>query len=135
MSSSNSQLQLRSLILAALGMLATVTLARSAPPSSNYTDALSKSILFFQGQRSGRLPPTQRVTWRKHSALRDALDVHMALVGGISDAGDNVKFNFPIITTMLSWSVLEFGESMASELPYALEAIRGMGHRLLERHT
>lgn len=43
----------------------------------------------------------------------------MALVGGIYDAGDNVKFNFPMAftTTMLSWSVLEFGESMASELP------------------
>ncbi|PRQ52577.1 putative cellulase [Rosa chinensis] len=50
----------------------------------------------------------------------------MDLVGGYYDAGDNVKFNFPMAftTTMLSWSVLEFGESMGSELPYASEAIR-----------
>ena len=27
-------------------------------------------------------------------------------------------------TTMLSWSVIEFGKSMGSELPHALEAIR-----------
>lgn len=39
----------------------------------DYEDALSKSILFFEGQRSGKLPSTQRFTWRKDSALRDGL--------------------------------------------------------------
>ena len=37
----------------------------------DYHDALRKSILFFEGQRSGRLPPDQRVRWRKNSALHD----------------------------------------------------------------
>lgn len=37
----------------------------------NYTDALNKSILFFEGQRSGKLPPDQRMTWRGDSALSD----------------------------------------------------------------
>lgn len=37
----------------------------------NYKDALAKSILFFEGQRSGRLPRDQRVNWRSHSGLRD----------------------------------------------------------------
>lgn len=37
----------------------------------DYSDALRKCILFFEGQRSGRLPPDQRVTWRSHSALHD----------------------------------------------------------------
>lgn len=37
----------------------------------DYGEALSKSILFFEGQRSGKLPPTQRLTWRKDSALSD----------------------------------------------------------------
>ncbi|KAL6135151.1 hypothetical protein ACLB2K_067379 [Fragaria x ananassa] len=122
----NLQHQLRLLILAALGVLAIATLARSATPSHNYADALSKSILFFEGQRSGPLPRTQRMTWRKDSALHDGNDVHMDLVGGYYDAGDNVKFNFPMTftTTMLSWSVLKFRGSMGSELPHALEAIR-----------
>ncbi|KAL6137008.1 hypothetical protein ACLB2K_062303 [Fragaria x ananassa] len=122
----NLQHQLRLLILAALGVLAIPTLARSATPSHNYADALSKSILFFEGQRSGQLPRAQRVTWRKNSALHDGNDVHIDLVGGYYDAGDNVKFNFPMAftTTMLSWSVLEFRGSMGSELPHALEAIR-----------
>ncbi|KAH0979184.1 hypothetical protein GBA52_006361 [Prunus armeniaca] len=92
----------------------------------DYADALSKSILFFEGQRSGRLPPSQRMTWRKSSALRDGFDVHRDLVGGYYDAGDNVKFNFPMAftTTMLSWSVIEFGQLMGPELQHALEAIR-----------
>lgn len=37
----------------------------------DYGEALSKSILFFEGQRSGKLPPSQRMTWRKDSALQD----------------------------------------------------------------
>ena len=46
----------------------------------NYGEALSKSILFFEGQRSGKLPPTQRMTWRKDSALDDGSQV----VDGVS---------------------------------------------------
>jgi len=37
----------------------------------NYGDALAKSILFFQGQRSGRLPSDQKISWRSVSGLSD----------------------------------------------------------------
>uniref|UniRef100_A0A5B7A482 cellulase n=1 Tax=Davidia involucrata TaxID=16924 RepID=A0A5B7A482_DAVIN len=37
----------------------------------DYKDALSKAILFFEGQRSGKLPVSQRVKWRGDSALSD----------------------------------------------------------------
>ncbi|KAK6262168.1 hypothetical protein QUC31_007984 [Theobroma cacao] len=94
--------------------------------SHDYGDALTKSILFFEGQRSGKLPLTQRMTWRKDSALRDGFEIGVDLVGGYYDAGDNVKFNFPMAfsITMLAWSVLEFGQSMGSDLQHALEAIQ-----------
>lgn len=39
--------------------------------SYNYADALAKAILFFEGQRSGKLPADQRVEWRGDSALTD----------------------------------------------------------------
>ena len=54
------------------------------------------------------------------------LEMQVDLVGGYYDAGDNVKFGFPMAftTTMLSWSVIEFGGLMKSELPNAKEAIR-----------
>ena len=38
---------------------------------NSYSDALGKAILFFEGQRSGKLPAGQRVTWRGDSALTD----------------------------------------------------------------
>lgn len=40
----------------------------------DYGEALTKSILFFEGQRSGKLPNNQRLTWRKDSGLRDGFD-------------------------------------------------------------
>lgn len=46
------------------------------PAKQNYGDALSKSILFFEGQRSGRLPPNQRMTWRRNSGLSDGSTMH-----------------------------------------------------------
>ena len=37
----------------------------------DYGQALSKSLLFFEAQRSGYLPHNQRVTWRANSGLND----------------------------------------------------------------
>ncbi|RZB49043.1 Endoglucanase 17, partial [Glycine soja] len=80
----------------------------------NYRDALTKSIIFFEGQRSGKLPSNQRMPWRRDSGLSDGSAMHVDLVGGYYDVGDNVKFGFPMAftTTMLSWSVIEFGGVM-----------------------
>ncbi|KAH0634026.1 hypothetical protein KY284_036812 [Solanum tuberosum] len=93
--------------------------------SHNYRDALAKSILYFEGQRSGKLPSSQRITWRKDSGLSDGKAMGVDLVGGYYDAGDNVKFGFPMAftTTMLSWSVIEFGGLMKGELLNAKQAI------------
>ena len=57
----------------------------SSPGNDNqdYKDALSKSILFFEGQRSGILPPNQRLTWRKDSALKDGSDQNVCIVDNI----------------------------------------------------
>ncbi|KAL0688178.1 hypothetical protein Bca4012_087855 [Brassica carinata] len=56
----------------------------------DYGDALNKSNLFFEGQRSGKLPVNQRVTWRADSALSDGKPDNVNLIGGYYDAGDNV---------------------------------------------
>ena len=39
----------------------------------NYADALGKSILFYEAQRSGPLPSENRVDWRGDSALEDEI--------------------------------------------------------------
>ncbi|GJM99337.1 hypothetical protein PR202_ga16427 [Eleusine coracana subsp. coracana] len=61
----------------------------------DYRDALAKSILFFEGQRSGRLPAAQRASWRGDSGVSDGAAAGVDLEGGYYDAGDNVKFGFP----------------------------------------
>ncbi|KAJ4963701.1 hypothetical protein NE237_023640 [Protea cynaroides] len=93
----------------------------------DYQDALSKCILFFEGQRSGSLPADQRMTWRGPSALSDGSAAGVDLTGGYYDAGDNIKFGFPMAftTTLLAWSIIEFGDSMPpSTLREALVATR-----------
>ncbi|KAJ8420825.1 hypothetical protein Cgig2_017131 [Carnegiea gigantea] len=101
----------------------------------DYQEALTKSILFFEGQRSGYLPQDQRVGWRGDSGLGDGSGRGVDLTGGYYDAGDNVKFNFPMAftTTMLAWSVVEFGESMpSSELRNTLVAVKWASDYLLK---
>lgn len=40
-----------------------------------YATALTKSLLYYEAQRSGRLPPNHRVQWRGDSGLQDGKDV------------------------------------------------------------
>lgn len=83
------------------------------PPPDNYTLALHKALLFFNAQKSGKLPKSNGIAWRGNSGLedgKDLTDVKGGLVGGYYDAGDNIKFHFPMAyaMTMLSWSVIEY---------------------------
>ncbi|KAI5056589.1 hypothetical protein GOP47_0028407 [Adiantum capillus-veneris] len=124
-------------LLSGLELMATFMLPYSqataaTPPSTslafNYSDALSKSLLFLEVQRSGKLPANQRVTWRGNSGLLDGSDANVDLTGGYYDAGDNVKFGFPMAftVTVLAWGVLESpaGFESAGELFRVRGAIR-----------
>ncbi|WJX32810.1 Esterase/lipase/thioesterase [Trifolium repens] len=105
--------------------------------SQDYHEALEKSILFFEGQRSGRLPSDQKQTWRGDSGLSDGSSYHVDLVGGYYDAGDNVKFGLPMAftTTLLAWSVIEFESSMQDQIENARAAIRWSTDYLLKAAT
>ncbi len=76
----------------------------------NYGEALQKSNLFYMAQRSGELPEDNPIPWRGNSALNDGADVGRDLRGGYYDAGDHVKFGFPMAfsMTMLSWGVEQY---------------------------
>jgi len=104
----------------------------------DYGQALSKSILFFEAQRSGYLPSSQRVKWRGHSGLNDGKASGVDLVGGYYDAGDNVKFGLPMAftVTMMSWSILEYGRQMAAsgELSHAMDAVKWGTDYLIKAH-
>ncbi|VVB11943.1 unnamed protein product [Arabis nemorensis] len=105
----------------------------------DYGDALNKSILFFEGQRSGKLPVNQRVKWRANSALSDGKTDNVNLIGGYYDAGDNVKFVWPMsfTTTLLSWAAIEYSNEISSvkQLGYLRSAIKWGTDFILRAHT
>ncbi|KAL0291111.1 UNVERIFIED_CONTAM: Endoglucanase 6 [Sesamum angustifolium] len=104
----------------------------------DYAEALSKSILFFEAQRSGYLPTTQRVQWRGDSGLADGKINGVDLVGGYYDAGDNVKFGLPMAftITMMCWSIIEYGGQMdgSGELGNAVDAVKWGTDYLIKAH-
>lgn len=61
------------------------------------------------------------------------------LVGGYYDAGDNMKFGFPMAftVTMLGWSVVEFGPQLKArnELSNALDAIKWGTDYMVKAHS
>ncbi|WP_298543892.1 glycoside hydrolase family 48 protein [uncultured Aquimarina sp.] len=76
----------------------------------NYGEALQKSLLFYETQQSGKLPDWNRISWRSDSGVNDGADVGLDLTGGWNDAGDHVKFGFPMAfsVTALNWGFLEY---------------------------
>ena len=84
--------------------------AASAAQGHNYADALHKSLLYFEAQRSGRLPYNQRVGWRDHSGLTDGLEQ------GVSGKIERNAFQLGLFFLMVS-----------------LINVGGLGRRVLRR--
>ena len=105
----------------------------------NYGEALQKSLLFYELQRSGDLDEsTLRTNWRGDSGMSDGADVGLDLTGGLYDAGDNVKFNLPMAytATVLAWSVYEDRDAYekSGQLEYALGNIKWICDYLIKCH-
>ncbi|WVZ21306.1 hypothetical protein V8G54_008628 [Vigna mungo] len=94
----------------------------------NYKEALTKSLIFLEAQRSGKLPSSNRVPWRGDSALDDGKLANVDLVGGYYDAGDNVKYGLPMAFTVttLAWAAIFYKEEFkeAKEMDHLIDAIR-----------
>nr|XP_024360691.1 endoglucanase 18-like [Physcomitrium patens] len=116
------------IIISVVLLLFTLEVTARTDCGFNYTEALYKGILFFEGQRSGKLPEDQRMTWRGDSALTDGSESNVDLTGGYYDAGDNVKYQFPMAfsITMLSWSVIQYKDAFrnAGQLKYAQQSVK-----------
>lgn len=105
----------------------------------NYGEALQKSILFYELQRSGDLSlGTVRTNWRGNCGMDDGSDVGLDLTGGLNDAGDNMKFNLPMSYTgsVLAWSIYEYGSAYeeSGQLEYLEETIRWINDYLMKCH-
>ena len=97
------------------------------------------SLLFYEAQRSGALPPTNRIPYRKDSALGDGGDVGLDLTGGYYDAGDFVKFGFPMAytITVLAWGAIQYekGYKASGQHQNVLDAIRWGTDYFIKCHT
>ncbi|CAH1777623.1 unnamed protein product, partial [Owenia fusiformis] len=105
----------------------------------NYNEILNKSILFYEIQRSGRLPANNRIPWRGDSALNDGQDVGHDLSGGWYDAGDHVKFGLPmaLATTTLLYGLIEFEQAYrdAGQYDIMLDSVKWSLDYMLKCHT
>ncbi|KAL5224719.1 hypothetical protein ABZP36_011358 [Zizania latifolia] len=102
-----------------------------------YGAALAVALHFFQVQKSGKLV-NNTIPWRGDSALDDGKEAGLDLSMGMYDAGDHMKFGFPMAftATMLSWSVLEYGEAMraANQRDSAMDALQWIMDYLVNAH-
>lgn len=90
----------------------------SSEKSRDYERHLELSFLFYEAQRSGKLPETNRIYWRHDSMLKAGYDAGIDLTGGYYDAGDNCKFNFPGAgaLTLIAWSGIDFKKVMKEQI-------------------
>jgi hypothetical protein len=134
----------------AIAFLAALLVAGSVADDSNpcasqggspydYKQALCMGLLFYDAQRSGRLDGSERFDWRGDSATGDGSDVGLDLTGGYYDAGDHVKFGFPMAysVTVLSWGLLSYhgGYESAGQVAQAEAAIRWGCDYFLKAHS
>ena len=121
---------------------------------TGYAEALQKSFLFYEANRSGDLDgATNRVPWRGDSGLRDGRDgvyfgdrnaanlqlgLSLDLTGGYYDAGDHGKFGMPLASTIssLAWGGIAFkeGYNATGQLDELLAAVKWGTDYLLKAH-
>jgi len=107
-------------------------------PNPQWSNLLGNLLYFYDAQRSGTLPSTNRVFWRNSSAVHDGQDVGLDLSGGYYDAGgtlnlalfsnpshslssiDYIKFTYPLVCSPSFLLAVIFTESEASPLPSCL---------------
>ena len=104
----------------------------------NYGEALQKSIYFYEAQQSGNLPSWNRVQWRGNATMDDGSDVGLDLSGGWYDAGDHVKFGFPMAAsaTMLAWGVIEYPQAyeQTNQLKHIKNNLRFIADYFVQAH-
>lgn len=79
-----------------------------------------------------------KIEWRGDSGLKDGSEASLDLSKGLYDAGDHMKFGFPMAftATVLSWSILEYGDRMDSleQLDPAKDSLKWTTDFLVNAH-
>ncbi|CAA9244454.1 MAG: GH9 / CBM3 / CBM44 [uncultured Cytophagales bacterium] len=124
--------------LVLLALLCLIAFPAFSQARYNYGEVLQKSWFFYEAQRAGALPTGNRVGWRGNSAMQDGADVGIDLTGGWYDAGDHVKFGFPMAftATALAWGVIEYRDAYVAsgQLDEALDNLRFVNNYFIKAH-
>ncbi|KAH8830739.1 glycoside hydrolase family 9 protein [Flagelloscypha sp. PMI_526] len=107
-------------------------------PNTQWSNLLGSLLYFYDAQRSGSLPSSNRVSWRNSSCLDDGKDVGLDLTGGYYDAGDYIKATFPLSFALMNicWQGLEFGHAydLANQTAYLDSMLRWGLDWLIKAH-
>lgn len=86
---------------------------------------------------AGKLESSE-ISWRGDSALDDGSEAKLDLSKGMYDAGDHMKFGFPMAftATVLSWSILEYGDQMkaVNQLENVQDSLKWITDYLINAH-
>ncbi|TFK29350.1 9 glycosyl hydrolase [Coprinopsis marcescibilis] len=108
-------------------------------PNSHWSTLIGELLYFYEAQRSGELPSTNRVSWRNGSALDDGREDRVDLTGGYYDAGDFSKQTFPLSFTLMSicWGATDFGRGydLANQTVYLDDMLRWGLDWLMKAHV
>ncbi|UJR11738.1 hypothetical protein I4U23_015919 [Adineta vaga] len=107
--------------------------------SYDYGMVLYASLLFYESQRSGRLPANKRISWRGDSMLTDSGSNGEDLTGGYFTQGGLAKESHYMagFTTLLAWGVIDYHDAYlkAGQLDYIRDAIRWSTDYLMKAHV
>ncbi|KAL4535098.1 hypothetical protein Ndes2526B_g06009 [Nannochloris sp. 'desiccata'] len=108
---------------------------KKGPKNGNYKEVLGLSFQFYDAQRSGKLPSSNRIPWRGDTFTSDCDGV---MSGGFFDAGDHLKLLFPLSNSLafLGLATSEFKQGMeaAGQLKYAQDTLRWGADFLMKAH-
>lgn len=127
-------------MVTALGVCAisAVLAHTTSAQTQNYGEALQKSLYFYEAQQAGPPPEWNRVPWRGDSTPTDGADVGLDLRGGWFDAGDHVKFGFPMAaaTTLIAWGGVDYRQAYedSGQLEHLLNNLRFVNNYFINAH-
>ena len=110
-----------------------------ASEDHDFGEVLRLSLLFYEAQRSGPLPADNRVPWRGDSSLGDKGNKGEDLKGGYHDAGDYVKFGYPMAgaMTILAYGGISYGPAYeaAGQMKYLKDAVKWGTDYIIKAHV
>merc|ERR1711962_1116035 len=105
----------------------------------DYGEVFRLSLLFYEAQRSGDLPEDNRIPWRGDSSLGDSGNGGEDLTGGYHDAGDYVKFGFPMAgaMTILAYGGISYASAYeaSGQMEYLKDAIKWGTDYMIKAHA